>query len=160
MLGEEIRDGKKHREAVYETKLKGLVHDIIGTGRRLIICSRSTGPWLRIQGTTVSGTVLSATEFRYFLCARYNVSPQNLQRHCGGYGTTFGMTYTLICSIGGLVVARHNKIYDELLYLSEHDFNSASVRAEPPIHQGHTKSKQDIRQGSDKDKETREGVMV
>ena len=59
-------------------------------------------------GTKVSGTVLSATEFRDFLCTRYNVSPLNLQSHWDGCGTAFGATHVLICSTGGLVIA-HQK---------------------------------------------------
>ena len=67
------------------------------------------------------------------------------------------MTHTLSCSIGGLVIARHNKIHDKILHLSRHAFTSAFVRTEPLIHQGRTIFEQEIRQGSDKDKETRGG---
>ena len=108
----------------------------------------------------VSGTVLSATEFQDFLCARYKISPLNLQSHCDGFCTAFEVTHALSCSIGGLVIACHKKICDELIYLSQRAFTSASVCAEPLIHKGRTRSKQDIRQGSDKDKETRGGEMV
>ena len=90
----------------------------------------------------------------------YNVSPLNFQKRCDGRGTAFRVTHTLSCIIGGLVIAHHNKIRDELLYLSRRDFTSASVRAEPLIHQGRTSSEQEIRQGSDKDKETRGDVMI
>ena len=77
-LGEERCDGKKDREASFETKIKGLVRDLKGTEKRLILCAKNTGAWLSVRGTTVSGTVLSATEFQDFLCACYNVSPLNL----------------------------------------------------------------------------------
>ena len=117
-LGEERRDGKKDQETANKTKLKGLVRDLKVTGRRLIPRAKSTGTWPIIRGTTFSGTVLSATEFRDFLCARYNISPLNLQSHCDGCGTVFGVTHTLRCSTGGLVIERYNKIRDELLYLS------------------------------------------
>ena len=70
------------------------------------------------------------------------------------------MTHALSFSIGGLVIAYHNQIHDELLYLSQRAFTSAYVRAKPLIHQGHTRSEQAMRQGSDKDKETRGGVMI
>ena len=70
------------------------------------------------------------------------------------------MTYTLSFSTGGLVIARHNKIRDTFLYLSRHNFTSASVRTETLIHQCRTRSKQNIRQGSEKYKETRGDVMV
>ena len=68
--------------------------------------------------------------------------------------------HTLSCSIDGLVIARHNEICDKILYLSQHDFTSSSVRAEPLIHQGRTRSEQDIRQGSDNHRDTRGGVMI
>ena len=70
------------------------------------------------------------------------------------------MTHALICNIGGLVIARHNKIREKLLYLSQLDVSSASVRAKILIHQGRTRSKQEIRQGSDKDKKTWGDVMI
>ena len=99
-------------------------------------------------------------EFQDFSCACYNVSPVNLHRHCDKCGTAFGVTHTLRYSIGGLVIARHNKICDEILYLSQRAFTSASVHVEPLIHQGCTRSEQEIRQGSDKDKETWGDGMV
>ena len=62
-LCEEKRDGKKDRDAAYEIKLKGLVCDLKGTDKSLRLRAKSTGAWLSVRGTTVSGTVLSATEF-------------------------------------------------------------------------------------------------
>ena len=137
-LSEERCDGKKDRDVVYESRLKGLVSNLKGTDKRLLLRAKSTGAWPSVRGTKVSGTELSATDFWDFLCARYNVSPVNLQSHYAGCGTAFGVTHALSCIIGGLVIARHNKIRDELLYLSRRDFTSASVRAEPLIHQGRT----------------------
>ena len=68
--------------------------------------------------------------------------------------------HVLSCITDGLVIAPHNKIRDEILYLSQHAFTSESVCAEPRIHQGCTRSEQEIRQGSDKDKEIRGDAMV
>ena len=70
------------------------------------------------------------------------------------------MTHGLSFRIGSLFIARHKKIRDELLYLSRRAFTSASVRAEPLIHQGRTRSEQEICEGSDKDKETQGAVIV
>ena len=154
-LGEERSDGKKYWEVANKTKLKGLVQDLKGTDRRLILQGKRTGACLSVRGTTVSGTLLSATEFRNFLCARYNVSPLNLQSYCFGYDTAFGLMHTLIFITCGLVITRHNKTRDKLQYLSQCAFTSVSVRAEHLIHQGRTRSKHEIRQGSDKEKETR-----
>ena len=137
---------------MYETKIKGLLCNLKGTDKSLILRAKSTGAWISLRGTTFSGTVLSATEFRYFLYTRYNISPLNLRSHCDGCGTAFGVTHALICSIGRLVIARHNEIRDGIFYLSWRAFTSAYVLAEPLIHQGRTRSKKEICQSSDKDK--------
>ena len=60
-LNKEQRDGMKDQDDVYESKLKGLVSDIKSTDKRLILRAKSTGACLSVCGTTVSGTVLSAT---------------------------------------------------------------------------------------------------
>ena len=62
-LSEEQHDGKKDREIVYEYRLKGLVRNIKGTDKHLLLHAKCAGAWLSVRGTTVSGTVLSATEF-------------------------------------------------------------------------------------------------
>ena len=54
----------------------------------------------------------------------------------------------------------HNKIRDEILYLYQRAFTSASVRAKLLIHQVRTRSEQEMRQGSDKDNETGVDVMI
>ena len=151
-LGEESHDVKKDWRAAYETKLKGLFRNLKVTDRRLILCAKITDSWLIVRGTTVSGTVLDATEFWDFLCARYNVSPLNLQSHYDGCGIVFRLMHALTCSTGILFIAHHNKIRDKLLYLYRRAFTSASVRAKPLIHKGHTISEQEIRQGSNNNK--------
>ena len=62
-LSEEQRDDKKDRDAAYESKLKGLLNDLKGTNKRLLLRAKSTGVWMSAHGTIVPGTVLSATEF-------------------------------------------------------------------------------------------------
>ena len=74
-LMEERRDGKKNRDAVYESNLKGLVINIESTDKRLLIHAKITGAWLSIRGTTVSGAVVSATEFVVFSSERRKPSP-------------------------------------------------------------------------------------
>ena len=70
------------------------------------------------------------------------------------------VTHALSCIIGVLVIARHNEISDEFLSLSQQDFTSASIRAEPIIHQGHTIYELEIPQVSDKHKYMRGGGMI
>ena len=60
-LTEEQRDGKKYRDVAHESRLKGLVRDLQGTDKSLLLRAKSTGAWMSLRGTTVSGTVLSAT---------------------------------------------------------------------------------------------------
>ena len=69
-----MRGGKKDTK-VAKKKLRGLVRYLLGTDRRLIIQAINTGAWMSVGGNTVSVTVLDATEFWGFLCARYNVNP-------------------------------------------------------------------------------------
>ena len=126
----------------------------------IILRAKNIGAWLSLHGTTVSGKVLSATELWDFLCTRYNVSLLYLQSHCDGCGTASWVMLALIWSIGGLVIARHKKIYAKILYLSQHTFTSSYVRIKTIIHHGHTRSKQDMRQGSKNVKETWGDVMV
>ena len=57
---------KKDQEAAYESRLKGLVNDIKGNDNRIFVRAKIRDAWLNIPGTTVSGTVLSTTEFRGF----------------------------------------------------------------------------------------------
>ena len=85
-LSEERRDRKESRDVLHESRIKGLVIDLKGTDKRLLLHTKSIGAWLSVRSTTVSGTVLYAPEFRDFLCACYNVSPVNLQSHCNMYG--------------------------------------------------------------------------
>ena len=65
-LIKERHDGKNDWDAAYEYKLKGLVSDLKCTDKRLLQRAKSTGAWLSVHGTTVSGTVLNATEFQDF----------------------------------------------------------------------------------------------
>ena len=62
-LWKERRNRKKDRETVYENNLKVLVRNLKGTNMHLVLLTRSTGAWMSVHGTEVSGPVLSATEF-------------------------------------------------------------------------------------------------
>ena len=154
LLREESLEGKKTLDDVNKATLKVLVQEFHITKEFIILQAKNTGACLSVHSTTVSGIVLSYIEFWDFLCIHYNVTPLNLQIHCDGCGTAFEVTHTNTCNNGGLVIACHNKVCDKLLYLAQRSFTPASVRAEPLIHQGRTRSKREICQGSDKDKET------
>ena len=108
-LREEKRDGQKDRYEVNKTKLKGLVQDIKGTNRCLILRAKNTGAWLSVHSTTVSGTVFSAIEFLDFLCTCYNIYPLNLQSHYNGCGTAFRVTHAFSCGTSGLFIVCQKK---------------------------------------------------
>ena len=143
-----------------ETKLKGLVQYLKGTNMTLFLHAKNIGAWLSIRGTMIWGTVLYTTEFRDFLCTRYNVSILNLRSHWDGCGTAFGVIHAIICITVSLVIVCHKKICDKIPYLSRQAFTPASIHVEPLIHQGCTKSEKNIYQGSDKDKTMWGDVMI
>ena len=68
-LSEERRERKKDQDVAYGSRLKGLVINLKGTDNCLLLHSKSTGDYMSIHVTTVSGTVLYATEFRDFMCS-------------------------------------------------------------------------------------------
>ena len=65
-LSDERRDGKEAWDVAYESRLNGLVSDLKSTENHLLLCTKSTGAWLSVRGTTVLGTVVFTTEFRDF----------------------------------------------------------------------------------------------
>ena len=65
-LSEKQRDGKKYQNVVYKSRLKGFVINLKGADKRLFLRAKITSAYLSIHGTTVSGTVLTATEFWIF----------------------------------------------------------------------------------------------
>ena len=60
---------------------------------------------------------------------------------------TFSVHHALRCVNGGLVIARHNDISDEVIHLSIQAFSPACVRGEPLIHQGSSRSEGGVRHG-------------
>ena len=102
---------------VNDAKLKGLIDDLEALDHRLILCAKNTSSCTTIQGTTVNGTVLAATYFRNCLCARYDVTPPNLQNKCDGFSQSLYAHNRLNYINVGLVIEIHNKVIDDLLYL-------------------------------------------
>ena len=58
VLREESHDGKKNQYDANEATLKGLVGDLLGIDRHLILQAKNTGSWMSIRNTMVSGTLL------------------------------------------------------------------------------------------------------
>ena len=65
-LRKERCDGHKIWDDNNDSKLKDLITDLDSSDWRIILCTKNTGAWLNVQGNTVTGTVLVATEFREF----------------------------------------------------------------------------------------------
>ena len=85
----------------------------------------------------VTSTVLGAMKFLDFLCRRYDFTPPNLQIKYDGCSSSFSVRHILICSNGGLLIARNNKLREEILYLSKCALPFSCIRGKPLIHQGY-----------------------
>ena len=65
-------------------KLRRIINDEGNFDKRVFLGSKYTAYWLSVQGTTVIGTVITATDYCYFLSVHYNVNTPTLQRKCDG----------------------------------------------------------------------------
>ena len=70
-----IRDGKKDWDATNDAKLQGVFSNQYAFEKRLILCAKHMGACLSIWGTTVTGIVIAATEFRDFYVLVTTFSP-------------------------------------------------------------------------------------
>ncbi len=61
-------------------------------------------------------------------------NPPDLPSHCDGCGHQFTVHHGLACSLGGLVLALHNELCDELPDLAACAFTASAVHNEPLIH--------------------------
>ena len=73
-LREERLDGKKNWYDVNGTKIKEIVTNLNRTDHCLILRAKNIGAWMNVRGTTVTGTLLAATEFCGF-CAHVMMLP-------------------------------------------------------------------------------------
>ena len=112
-LREERRDGQKIQDDANVAKLKGLVDDLEASDRRLIIRAKKKGYYLTLRGTTVTSTLLAATEFRDF-CANVMMLPPppppltlKKSEGCSHY---FSIRHIISCSNGGLIISQHKEV--------------------------------------------------
>ena len=108
---EEISDGRKTRGGINDAKIEVIVDTLDDFYCCLILTSKQMGSSLTIQGNMVTGTVLSATQFRDFLCVLYNFTPPKIQKKCDGSSQYFSVCHRLICRNVGLVIARHIEVH-------------------------------------------------
>ena len=100
---------------------------------------------MTVWDTMITVTVLVAMEFRVF-CTHVIILPLPSLNVFDGCAQSFSVCYGLNWSNRGIVVACHNKVYDEILYLSLRAFPSQFIRGEPLIHQGRRISGEEVRQ--------------
>ena len=130
-----------------DAKFKGLVGDLEGPDCRLII--RTQKRFLADRtGYYDNRYSISGYRILWFFVLTLCCSPPNLKKN-NSYVHFFSVRHGLSCSDRGLVIARHNKVHDELLCLSRRASPSQCVRGKPLIHQGRSRSDEEIRQGRD-----------
>ena len=99
----------------------------------ILLRAKHTGAWMIVQGTTVTGRVLDATDFHNFSCSCYNFNPPYLQKKCNSCMQTFLVCWGTSCSNGGLVIARHNEKHYEIIHINIQALPPHCVRNEPLI---------------------------
>jgi len=80
------------------------------------------------------GTELSAQELCDALYLCYAQTSPDLPPHCDGCGQQFSVHNGLACTLGGLVLAHHNELNDELADLASRAFTPSAVWDELLIH--------------------------
>ena len=60
-----------------DAKIRGVVNDQGRLEKIIFLRAKYTGSWMSVQGTMVTGTVLTAPEFSVFLFACYNLNTPN-----------------------------------------------------------------------------------
>ena len=73
-----------------------------------------TSMWLTVMPVAHHHFDLSSIEFRDALALRYHRPLLNMPAFCDGCGSQSSMEHALDCSIGDLVIQRHNEIRDAL----------------------------------------------
>ena len=117
-----------------EERLQKLLQQLPPQHSRTILRGRQTGSWLTTMPSDVCSTELSPQEFRDGLHLRYGIDPPNLPARCDGCNAPYLLQHGLTCKTGGLIIARHNEVQDELLALCTKAFPPSCVRYEPLIH--------------------------
>ena len=78
----DLREERRDIQQIWDdAKLKGLVDDLEANDRRLILLTKNTGSWLIVRGTTVTGTLLAATDFCDFFVHVMMLTPLNFRKN-------------------------------------------------------------------------------
>ena len=78
----------------------------------------SNGAWLTVVPTTLNDTYLEKNEWRDSARLRNNLAPMGMQSHCDGCGAGMSVEHAMSCKKGGLVNARHNILWHNLLAIA------------------------------------------
>jgi hypothetical protein len=136
VLKETKTAAKKQKTANNEAEFNRILKDLPKIQQGPIKRARETGQFLSVMPSTIHGTDLSADEFRDGIMYRYYMEPNNLQKSCDGCGAKFSLIHAVTCMKGGLIIARHDEIRDELCDIGSKAFTPSAVRDEPNIHIG------------------------
>ena len=118
---------------------KALTETIAGDpvqGARRLQRETKTGAWLTLHPSTVNGTEWCAQEWCDSLFMQYGIDPPDLPKYCDGYNTKFTICHALNCKMGGLVMARHNKLRDRVADLAGKAFPPSHMHNNPLIFVG------------------------
>ena len=118
-------------EALTETLVGGPFQDAHRLKRAM-----NTGACMMVQHSTLNGTELGVQEWQDALLLRYVLDLPYLPKLCYGCNATFSIFYALNCKREGLVMARHNELYDGVADLASKAFNLNHVRDNPLIFAG------------------------
>ena len=66
-IREERHGGQENRDGIKNAKLKEIVADLNSSNHFWILRAKNIGAFLNVRSTTVTGTVLGATDFRDFI---------------------------------------------------------------------------------------------
>ena len=116
-----------------ETQLTAILDPLPPARQALLHRACKTGRFLSVTPSYSANSVLSTEEFRDRLHYRYGINPSNLPTHCDGCGAPFSVDHAMSCRKGGLVIARHNELRDDLGDLYCEAAGRGSSRDEPLI---------------------------
>ena len=95
-----------------------------------------TRDWLTVQPSKLNVTELGAQEWRDAFFLQYGLKPPDLPKYCDGCNAKFTICHALNCKRGGLVTARHNKLWYRVADLVGTAFTPSHMRYNPLIFAG------------------------
>lgn len=103
------------------------------TKKKIMTRSKNNGDWITVTPLIILGTILSPQEYRDNLHILYGSSPPDIQKLCDGCSSLNSLRHALNCKVGGLIIARHNELRDELLQLASLAYSKNRLFDEPLI---------------------------